>query len=247
VTVVRTRNLVVAIAGMFVVALAVTWILTLPGQTRAIDSVEVAVPAPAAPIPNVPEQSAEPTIDADAVWVARIATATGVPALALGAYARATIVTAATDPQCNLGWNTLAALGWAESAHGTVGGGILDDSGVVAPPIVGPALDGRRFNAIRDTDAGLLDGDATWDRAVGPLQFLPDTWARYGADGDGDGIADPQNIYDASLAAASYLCAVAGDVSSANAWTAAVAAYNPNDEYVGRVRERAIEYARLGG
>lgn len=39
-------------------------------------------------------------------------------------------------------------------------------------------------------------------RALGPMQFLPGTWSRYAADGDGDGKADVQNVFDASLAAA---------------------------------------------
>ena len=38
---------------------------------------------------------------------------------------------------------------------------------------------------------GRLDGDDTWDRAVGPMQFIPSTWAWSGRDGDGDGVAQP--------------------------------------------------------
>jgi len=44
--------------------------------------------------------------------------------------------------------------------------------------------------------------------AEGPMQFLPGTWADYGADGDGDGRADPFDPADAIPAAARYLCAL---------------------------------------
>ena len=44
--------------------------------------------------------------------------------------------------------------------------------------------------------------------AEGPMQFLPGTWAGYGADGDGDGRADPFDPADAVPAAARYLCAL---------------------------------------
>ncbi len=46
----------------------------------------------------------------------------------------------------------------------------------------------------------------TYDRAVGPMQFLPGTWGRWGSDGDRDGVSDPQDVDDAALAAARYLC-----------------------------------------
>ena len=32
------------------------------------------------------------------------------------------------------------------------------------------------------------------------MQFIPSTWAGWGVDGNGDGIADPFNIYDAAAA-----------------------------------------------
>src|SRR3546814_10762281 len=76
-------------------------------------------------------------------------------------------------------------------------------------PILGPALDGRPgFAAIRSTpESATWHGDSTWDHAVGPLQFIPSTWSRWAADGDGDGASDPNDIDDAAYAAGRYLCA----------------------------------------
>ena len=46
----------------------------------------------------------------------------------------------------------------------------------------------------------------TYARAWARCSSCSGTWSRT-PDGNGDGIADPQNVYDASLAAARYLCA----------------------------------------
>jgi membrane-bound lytic murein transglycosylase B len=83
--------------------------------------------------------------------------------------------------------------------------------GNVFPPIVGIPLDGTNHTqAVIDTDHGLYDTDPIWDRAVGVFQFIPGTWNRWASDGNGDKATDPQNLYDASLAAARKLCADAG-------------------------------------
>ena len=73
--------------------------------------------------------------------------------------------------------------------------------GTTVTPILGPVLDGRLAGneVIRDTDKGAIDGDPTHDRAVGPMQFIPATWAGYASDGNGDGIKDPNNVFDAAL------------------------------------------------
>src|SRR2546428_764976 len=80
--------------------------------------------------------------------------------------------------------------------------GVVDANGTTVSPILGPVLDGNGFAAIPDTDGGRLDGNQVWDRAVGPMQFLPSTWTTWSADGNGDHRADPNNVFDASLAAA---------------------------------------------
>lgn len=183
---------------------------------------------------------------ADAVWIDAVARETRIPQRALQAYAGAALRAGQDHPGCGLGWNTLAGIGHVESEHGTIGGSHLAADGVATPAIVGIALDGTRSQAIGDSDGGALDGDATWDRAVGPMQFIPTTWAQWGADGDGDGRIDPQNIDDSALAAARYLCEIGGDLTQPDRWIAAVAAYNHTVEYNNRVAEAASAYAQHG-
>lgn len=208
----------------------------VPDQAGVAITAAPEIPAPVAAVASAS------TVVPDAAWLASTASETGIPATALAAYAQASLVIGSVDGGCHLGWNTLAALGSVESAHGTINGSAADDAGTVSPVILGPALDGTRYNAVRDTDGGEWDGDTEWDRAVGPLQFLPATWALYGADANADGIIDPNNLFDASLSAGNYLCAVAGDLAVPSAWTAAIMAYNPNESYVGRVRAAAVAY-----
>ena len=86
-------------------------------------------------------------------------------------------------------------------------------SGVAKPGIYGVALNGRnRTTAISDTDAGQFDNDTQWDRAVGPMQFIPSTWSIVGVDADGDAKRNPQDVDDAALATAVYLCSGKDDL-----------------------------------
>ena len=142
---------------------------------------------------------------------------------------------ASAPSSCNLPVALLAAIGQIES--GSVGGRQIGADHVVRPGIFGPLLDGGPFAAIRDTDNGALDGNRTWDRAVGPMQFIPGTWARSGVDGDGDGRADPQNVYDAAHSAAGYLCRYGRDLSVPSDLRTAIYAYNQSDAYVLAVLE----------
>lgn len=179
----------------------------------------------------------------DAQWLVRAATQTGIPARALRAYVAAAATANHSIPACGIGWNTLAAVGFVESAHGTYGGGSLDAEGQATGAIVGPSLDGAGFAAIPDTDAGALDGDPKWDHAVGPLQFIPSTWRLAGMDGNGDGTADPFNIDDAALSAATYLCGHGRDLTTAQGWTDAIYSYNQSDAYIRKVQSQATAYA----
>jgi membrane-bound lytic murein transglycosylase B len=166
--------------------------------------------------------------------------------VALDAYLRAALETEAQRPECNLPWWLLAGIGRVESGHGTFATSTLDAAGTARPSIIGIALDGGNDTAvITDTDGGRLDGDRISDRAVGPMQFIPSTWARYEVDGNGDGVADPQNLYDAARAAADYLCTAGGDLSTDAGIQRAVFAYNHSDAYVAKVLSFAQEYVTL--
>ncbi|QTR06132.1 lytic murein transglycosylase, partial [Saccharothrix algeriensis] len=166
----------------------------------------------------------------------------GIPGVMLDAYMKAADRLAATTPGCNLHWSLLAGIGRIESGHAR--GGRVDARGDTVHPILGPVLNGGPgIAAIRDTDGGRYDSDTTWDRAVGPMQFIPSTWAGYAADGNGDGQANPNNVYDATAGAGNYLCAGGGDLSDPEQRAKAVFRYNHSDEYVRTVLFWADAYA----
>jgi hypothetical protein len=159
-----------------------------------------------------------------------------IPGIAMAAYQRAAVVIGAADPSCGLDWALLAAIGQVESDHGQFGDSHLDVNGVARPPIIGLRLDGRHGTSrIDDTDAGRLDGDREFDRAVGPMQFLPSTWAAVAVDGDGDGRRDVEDIDDASLGSAVYLCADQDDLSTKAGQRKALLRYNHSRTYADRV------------
>jgi membrane-bound lytic murein transglycosylase B len=206
----------------------------------------VAIAPSAAPAPVVAPQSTA-TIGIDDGWLDATSAAIGIPRVALDAYALAATAQREATPGCGLGWNTLAGLGYAESAHGTLGGAHLDEDGRLVGSILGPLLDGTRYAAVPDTDGGVLDGSATWDRAVGPLQFLPATWAASALDGDADGVTDPNDVFDAARTAAAYLCSSGRSMGTGAAWAAGIRSYNPNDSYVDEVLAAANRYATAAG
>jgi membrane-bound lytic murein transglycosylase B len=157
----------------------------------------------------------------------------GIPATVLDAYKKAAAELAQTKPGCNLPWELLAAIGQVES--GQARGGKVDADGTTIGKILGPKLDGNGFAHIPDTDHGAYDGDTTVDRAVGPMQFIPSTWAWAGRDGNADGTADPNNIYDAALAAGHYLCRADRDMATDKGLRAAILSYNNSTEYLNLV------------
>ncbi|MDP9822661.1 lytic transglycosylase domain-containing protein [Nocardioides massiliensis] len=202
--------------------------------------------APAVPAPEARLDGPVPVeLRADPAWVARVAEGAGIPPRALAAYAGAVLTVADDRPGCHLGWNTLAAIGHVESGHGSINGSRLLDDGMTSPRIRGIALDGNGVAAIRDTDGGELDGDPTWDRAVGPMQFIPSTWRTHGRDGDGDGEVRIDDIDDAALSAAYYLCHSGRDLRDSQAWIDAVASYNAGLAYNHSVVEAANYYRQF--
>ncbi|MFM9373634.1 lytic transglycosylase domain-containing protein [Streptomyces sp. Da 82-17] len=174
---------------------------------------------------------------------ARTRAESGIPATVLAAYRRAEASVARTDPACRLPWQLLAAIGKVES--GQARGGDVDAHGTTRQRITGPPLNGDGFALIRDTEGGAWDGDAVYDRAVGPMQFLPGTWRRWGTDGNGDGRADPNNIHDAALAAGHYLCAGPRDLSVRADLERAVLSYNYSRAYLQLVLHW-LEFYRRG-
>jgi hypothetical protein len=208
-----------------------------PAVSGADGGMVPTVPPPAVPSPPMAVAPAQPVGGGGAVTVSYVG---GIPAVVLSAYRGAAAQLAQSQPGCHLPVPLLAAIGKVES--GQARGGRVDANGTAVPPILGPVLNGAGFAAIPDTDHGALDGDPVWDRAVGPMQFIPSTWRRWAADGNHDGIADPENIYDASLAAGRYLCAGGRDLSTAGGVQSAILSYNYSDAYLRLVSAWLVAY-----
>ncbi|WP_235174510.1 lytic transglycosylase domain-containing protein [Tomitella biformata] len=166
----------------------------------------------------------------------------GIPGIIMHAYQHAADLMATVQPVCALPWNLLAGIGKVESGHAS--GGRADINGNTTTRILGPVLDGHLpGNAvITDSDGGALDGDAAFDRAVGPMQFMPGTWSTFGADGNNDGIVDPNNVYDAAFAAGRLLCSAGINLSDIGQTAAAILRYNHSAAYVQNVQSWAIGY-----
>lgn len=241
--------------------LSAAWTASLAGASPAAP--QSAAPAP---VPTLPDGTAVPTapleapaslsqpgstgqggtFDGTAEEAAQIVSTSstnGIPASALAAYQRAETVINAADRTCRLSWQLVAAIGRVESDHGRYGSSSLDSDGVATPPIYGVRLDGSGATAaISDTDAGQLDNDTAFDRAVGPMQFIPATWSAVGVDGDNDGERNPQDIDDAALATAVYLCSGSDDLSTLAGQRAAVFRYNHSQAYVDLVLDLMENY-----
>ena len=170
-----------------------------------------------------------------------------VPPLVMDAYVNAAARVAEQAPNCaGMSWPILAGVGAVESAH--AGGRTLAANGDITPQVIGPRLDGSgvggNVTPFRDTDGGVLDGDLAYDRAVGPMQFLPETWTTWARDGNDDGTSDPHNIFDATLGAAAYLCGDApADLTDRAQMTQAITRYNRSASYVAEVLAYADSYA----
>ncbi|WP_431309093.1 lytic transglycosylase domain-containing protein [Gordonia prachuapensis] len=185
-------------------------------------------PAPAPPPPPPPPASV---------------TNGAVPEANYVAYRDAAQSMSQSTPACGIEWPMIAGIGRVESHHAN-NGNVDPASGDLRDPIYGPTLNGTLAGneVITDTDDGLLDGDAHYDRAVGPMQFLPSTWETYASDGNADGKADPQNVFDAALATARYLCDEQGDLRDPKDQVAAILRYNNSMTYVDDVLGHARTY-----
>ncbi|MEE2038938.1 bifunctional lytic transglycosylase/C40 family peptidase [Nocardiopsis sp. CT-R113] len=177
----------------------------------------------------------------------------GIPDVVLLAYAQAATRLEKEQQECTgMTWPVLAGIGKVESDH--AGGREVSSAGKVDPPIFGPRLDGSGAGGNTtphiDSDEGAWDGDTEFDRAVGPMQFLPATWTTHGLDGSGDGVADPHNVFDAAWSAAVYLCASdpeAGEIdfTDEDDLERALLCYNRSNSYVRKVRGHIDRYTEL--
>ncbi len=192
------------------------------------------IPGDPGPLPAAPAKDA---------WIAKVSENTDIPSRTLRAYVNAAEKAPA---RCDITWATVAGIGRTESQHARHDGSRAGEDGVVTPPIIGIPLDGSPgVMAVVDTDKGALDGDPKWDRAVGPMQFLPATWKRYGVRASGDGATpDPQHIDDAAMTAARYLCARGGDLGKPAGWWTAVLTYNNSTAYGQEVFSNADAYGK---
>ncbi|TFV71086.1 hypothetical protein E4P39_19255, partial [Blastococcus sp. CT_GayMR19] len=207
----------------------------------ALDRLSAGAPPGAITLAGLPARPAEgqPAPPAQITGLA----ANGIPNVVLNAYRVAAARMASAKPSCGIDWSLLAGIGRVESNHGRYGGAVLNPDGTATPRVLGPALDGVQFAYIADSDGGQWDDDTRYDRAMGPMQFIPTTWRAYAVDADGNGTTDPFDIDDVSLAAANYLCTAGGDLRTDAGQRRAVFAYNHSDSYVNQVLGLARAYA----
>ncbi len=163
-----------------------------------------------------------------------------IPAIVLNAYRNAERMMAAAEPGCGMSWNILAGIGRIESMHAN--GGSTDINGTAVRPIYGPRT-GRHAARQRDHRAepqqrpGHLRArhgtDAVPARHVGALRRRR----------NGDGKADVQNVFDATLAAARYLCGGGLNMRDPNQAMTAILRYNNSVAYAQNVLGWARAYA----
>jgi membrane-bound lytic murein transglycosylase B len=206
-----------------------------PSESSTPATAKRSVAATSSPTPR-PRPKPKPKSKPSAVTLPAVQTdGLGIPLLVLQAYHRAADRLSSEQPSCRLPWWLLAGIGHTESGHAE--GGRLFPDGTTRGRILGPVLNGGIAGdaVVQDTDHGLLDGDRVYDRAVGPMQFIPSTWQRWAADGNGDGKRDPSNIFDATLAAGRYLCAGGRDLGTVPGLEAAILSYNHSQPYLQNV------------
>jgi membrane-bound lytic murein transglycosylase B len=202
------------------------------------------VPPPAGdPVPPVDTHASGRPADQLREWAEKRSPGLEIPVIALEAYAYAARVAEVENPKCHIAWTTLAGIGQVESHHGTYRGATLAPNGDVSPPIRGVRLDGTgdTLRIVDDDDGPEAGGGVA--RAMGPMQFIPETWRLYGVDANNDGIVSPDNIDDAALSAAGYLCWRGKDLATPRGWIIALRAYNNSGVYARAVRDWATAYA----
>ncbi|MFZ2528881.1 MAG: hypothetical protein WAX14_14715 [Rhodococcus sp. (in: high G+C Gram-positive bacteria)] len=141
-----------------------------------------------------------------------------VPELVYYAYRAAEMQLQIDTPGCGLQWNLLAAVGRIESGHAD--GGRTDVLGTLSAPRVSP------------------NGE------LGPLQLPTAVWEQYTADGNADGHADPQNVFDQSLAAGHWLCADGASLREPEGRAVPLARFDARPEYLKNVEAWSAAYEK---
>ncbi|SEM72309.1 NlpC/P60 family protein [Streptacidiphilus jiangxiensis] len=181
-----------------------------------------------------------------------VSSVAGIPPVLLSAYNNAVANLPKLRPNCTgMTWSLLAAIGEVESTQAA--GSSIAANGDINPPIYGPVLDGSGVGGnttavYNTTDAEKqLDGGSTYARAMGPMQFMPATWISDGQDGNSDGARNPQNVFDAALTTATYLCGTGTtDLSKPDQVNAAILRYNHSQAYVDEVLKWKTTYDQMG-
>ena len=186
--------------------------------------------------PRCPTPTTPTTTAATPARILATSSANGIPSSALAAYQRAETVINSADKACNLTWQLVAAIGRVESNHGRFGGNALDDQGVAQPGIFGKALNGKsNTSVIRDTDAGQLDSDTPTTARSARCSSSPRPGRSSASTPTTTAQRNPQDIDDAALATAVYLCSGDDDLSTVAGQRAAVYRYNHSTSYVNLV------------
>ncbi|MFD9686785.1 NlpC/P60 family protein [Kitasatospora sp. NPDC059088] len=173
----------------------------------------------------------------------------GIPQRMMDAYNRAVTAMSTLSPNCRgLDWALLAAIAQVESTQAQ--GHQIAGDGLITPPIIGPILNGSgaggNTTPVLDTDGGKWDGNTVYDAAVGPMQFLPSTFTGMSAKVRPEGGANPNNIDDAAMAAALYLCGNGRDLNDQSQLFAAIYQYNASTAYVNEVLDWRRQFSALG-
>ncbi|MFW0791201.1 lytic murein transglycosylase [Gordonia sp. CPCC 205333] len=230
-------------AAFALTAVLATGCLDIPSVNRP-DIPQGIPPGPGKAVPYIDINAPGRTASKLGAWADSLSES-GIPRIALESYGNAAEIQRQQHPECGIAWTTIAGIAGTESKHGKHRGSSIAANGDTSPKIRGPELDGTNGNMrIVDADDPGTADQPNYVRAMGPFQFLPETWTRYGVDANGDGKADPDNLDDAALSAARYLCVSAGgDMTEARGWEKAVLTYNNSRSYLLEVRDRANAYS----
>ncbi|NUS44394.1 MAG: murein transglycosylase [Mycobacteriaceae bacterium] len=184
------------------------------------------------PIAAKPEIHVQPgEVDGPLLPVSMKTSPLGIPPIAVEAYKSAERRLDAEQPGCGMNWELLAGIGRVESHHANDGD--VDSTGTAQHSIYGPSLDGSLAG-----NEVISDGAGGYQRAMGPMQFMPGTWQRYAKPG-----SNPQNLFDAAYTAGRYLCAGGLDMRELPQRTRAILRYNNSMAYVANVMAWSLGYA----